>query len=86
MYFGIFVKGFDAQEVQEAKSRGVHSKKIREQRKSARNKGPGPYHNRLGTQGGTTAVGLIQLDQAFDLTAKMQIKRTRTEPDRFSGL
>ena len=27
MYFGIFVKGFDAQEVQEAKSRGVISKK-----------------------------------------------------------
>jgi hypothetical protein len=81
-----FVKKIDAQEVPEAESRGVHSKKIKEQRNTARNQGPGPYPNRLGSQGETAAVGLIQLDQALDLTAKMQIKRTRTEPDRFSGL
>jgi hypothetical protein len=72
-YFGIFAKDFDTQEVQEAKSRGVTSKKISQNEKKPAKKGPRP--KRVAGSGSSkcsTSVGLIQITLDLNLTARKQ--------------
>jgi hypothetical protein len=69
-----FAKDFDTQEVQEAKSRGVISKKEAKNEKNSK-KGPRPKEaSGSGSSKCSTSVGLIQITLDLNLTARKQVE------------